>query len=133
MAARAFDRLRKQVKPENRQFIVKNLAICKQIRQILASHPAINSQKALAEALGKEPSEISKWLSGMHNIGLENIAKMEAVLGQDIILTVGQAKERYTAPARGNYQVFKTVHIKERIVNRPHLNPTTSYGKKDNN
>ena len=107
MASEIFERLLKQTKPENRQFVEKNLAISYQVRSILDTHPTINSQKALAEALGKEPSEISKWLSGLHNIGLENITRMEAVLGQDIILTVEQAKERYAKPAAGDYQVFK--------------------------
>lgn len=106
MASEIFERLLKQTKPENRRFVEKNLAISYQVREILDTHPTINSQKALAEALGKEPSEISKWLSGLHNIGLENITRMEVALGQDIILTVEQAKERYAKPAGGDYQVF---------------------------
>jgi hypothetical protein len=107
MASEIFQRLQKQVKPENMQFVSKNLAIGRQVRHIMASHPTINSQKALAEALGKEPSEISKWLNGLHNIGLENITRMEVALGQDIILTDEQARERYSKPAGGDYQVFK--------------------------
>ena len=110
MASEIFQRLLKQIKPEDEQFVDKNLAISHQVRHILASHPTINSQKALAEALGKEPSEISKWLSGLHNIGLENITRMEVALGQDIILTVEQAKERYAKPAAGDYQVFDISH-----------------------
>lgn len=43
------------------------------------------SQKALAEHLGKKPSEISKWLHGGHNLTLKTIAKIEAVLETDII------------------------------------------------
>ena len=109
MASKTFERLLKKVKPENRQFVEKNLAISKQVRHILASHPSINTQKALAEALGKESSEISKWLSGLHNIGLENITKMETVLGQDIILTDEQAKERYEKPIALSYPVFQKI------------------------
>jgi transcriptional regulator with XRE-family HTH domain len=122
MASKVFDRLRKQVKPENKQFIEKNLAICKQIRHILANHATINSQKALAEALQKEPSEISKWLSGFHNIGLENITRMEAILGKDIILTDEQAKEKYSGSSNENYKIFRTVRLKEEILVIPHLN-----------
>jgi hypothetical protein len=109
MASEIFERLLKNIKPENSQFVEKNLAISRQVRHILEVHPTINSQKALAEALGKEPSEISKWLSGLHNIGLENITKMEVALGQDIILTDEQAKKRYEKSAT-SYQVFKIDH-----------------------
>ncbi len=106
MASKIFEELQKKVSPENRQFVDKNLAISRQVRAILANHPRIKTQKDLADALGKEPSEISKWLSGLHNIGLENITKMETVLGQDIILTDEQAREKYVKPADQNYIVF---------------------------
>ena len=121
MASKIFAEMLAKVDPENRQFVQKNLAISFQVRAILDSHPTITTQKALAEALGKEPSEISKWLSGLHNIGLENITKMETVLGQDIILTVEQAKERYAKPANESYQVLKTVSHSGK-VNKPVYN-----------
>ena len=116
MASKIFERLLKQAKPENRQFVEKNLAISKQVRHILASHPSINTQKALADALGKESSEISKWLSGLHNIGLESITRMEAVLGQDIILTDEQAKERYAKLPGEHYQTFAKIHLEGAIM-----------------
>lgn len=43
------------------------------------------SQKDLAKAMGKNESEISKWLTSIHNFTLKSITKMEAVLGADII------------------------------------------------
>jgi ribosome-binding protein aMBF1 (putative translation factor) len=43
------------------------------------------TQKELADRLGKKPSEISKWLSGTHNLTLRTIAKLEAVLGEAIL------------------------------------------------
>lgn len=43
------------------------------------------TQKDLAERLGKKPSEISKWLSGTHNLTLRTIAKLESVLGETIL------------------------------------------------
>ncbi len=112
MGSKIFAEMLAKAKPENRQFVKKNLDISRQVRYILESHPTINSQKDLANALGKEPSEISKWLSGLHNIGLENITKMETVLGQDIILTVEEAKVRYAKPVTEEYQPFQTAeHI----------------------
>ena len=111
MPSRIFEDLQNNIKPENKQFVEKNLAISKQVRHILASHATIKTQKDLAAALNKEPSEISKWLSGLHNIGLENITKMEAVLGCDIILTDEQAKEKYSSPYSSNYKVFQRVQF----------------------
>jgi hypothetical protein len=116
MASEAFKKLQRQVKPDNKQFVEKNLAICKQIRHLLAAHPMINSQKALATALGKEPSEISKWLSGLHNIGLENITKMEVVLGHDIIITDEQAKEKYCGASVGGYLIFGHTHSQHLVL-----------------
>jgi transcriptional regulator with XRE-family HTH domain len=43
------------------------------------------TQKELASRLEKTPSEISKWLSGEHNLTLRSIAKLEAELGVDLI------------------------------------------------
>jgi transcriptional regulator with XRE-family HTH domain len=44
------------------------------------------SQRDLATKLGKSESEISKWLSGEHNITLRSLAKLQAALGEPIIL-----------------------------------------------
>jgi hypothetical protein len=99
MASEIFEGLRKEVNPKNSQFVDKNLAISRQVRHILEARPTITSQKALAEALGKDLDEISDWLSGLHDNSLENITKMEVALGRDIILTDEQARERCKTPA----------------------------------
>ena len=43
------------------------------------------NQKALAEQLGKQPSEIHKWLNGGHNFTLRSLAKLQAELGDALI------------------------------------------------
>lgn len=43
------------------------------------------SQKQLALQLGKKPSEINKWLSGMYNFSLKTITQLEAVLSEPIL------------------------------------------------
>lgn len=43
------------------------------------------TQKDFAQKMEKTPSEISKWLSGDHNLTLRSIAKIAAVLGETII------------------------------------------------
>ena len=43
------------------------------------------TQKALAEQMGKSPSEIHKWLSGEHNFTLRSLARLEAELGVTLL------------------------------------------------
>jgi transcriptional regulator with XRE-family HTH domain len=45
------------------------------------------SQKDLADALEKSPSEISKWLQPGHNFTTRTIGKLSAVLGKDLVAT----------------------------------------------
>ena len=45
------------------------------------------SQKEFAKLMGKKPSEISKWLSGTHNLTLDTISDIEDVLNIKIIQT----------------------------------------------
>lgn len=49
------------------------------------------SQKELATKMGKSPSEISKWLNGDHNLTLRSIAKLQANLGEAVILIPQEA------------------------------------------
>ncbi len=46
------------------------------------------SKKQFADALGRRPSEITKWLSGQHNFTLSTLAMLSSFFGQPII-TVG--------------------------------------------
>lgn len=58
------------------------------------------TQADLAKAMGKKEPEISKWMSGGHNFTINTIAKIEAVLGEEI-LTV----KRYRKPVTGYSRV----------------------------
>lgn len=44
-------------------------------------------QRDLAKALGKTETEVSRWLSGTHNLTIATIAKIAVVLGDDFITT----------------------------------------------
>lgn len=68
---------------EIERFIEKNIAITEKIRLALEQ----KGWKALdlAKALDKSPSEVSKWLTGMHNLTLKSITKMETALGIDLV------------------------------------------------
>lgn len=57
------------------------------------------TQKKLAEKLEKKPAEINKWLNSEHNFTLRSIAKIQAELGQSLLII---PKPDY---------IFKTVYI----------------------
>ena len=46
------------------------------------------SKKQFADALGRRPSEITKWLSGEHNFTISTLAMLSTFFGKPII-TVG--------------------------------------------
>ena len=53
------------------------------------------SQRDLARAIGKSETEVSRWLSGTHNLTLATIAKMAVALDDDIIMPTRSAKHYY--------------------------------------
>ena len=46
------------------------------------------TKKQFADALGKRPSEVTKWLSGQHNFTISTLAMLSTFFGKSII-TVG--------------------------------------------
>lgn len=69
--------------PEVEEFIEKNLAITERVKDELEKRGW--SQRDLARNMGKNPSEVSKWLSGMHNLTLKSIVKMGRALEIDLL------------------------------------------------
>ncbi len=43
------------------------------------------NRKQLAEAIGKRPNEVTRWLSGEHNFTLATLAMLSTFFGQPII------------------------------------------------
>lgn len=43
------------------------------------------SKKQLADAIGKRPSEITRWLSGEHNFTISTLAQLASFFGKPII------------------------------------------------
>lgn len=80
------DWLNENKNPEIDRFLAKNLAITEKVR--LALNEKGWKAKDLAEAMGKSPSEVSKWLSGTHNLTLKSIIKMETALDITLMHTV---------------------------------------------
>lgn len=52
-------------------------------------------KKQFAEALGKKPSEVTKWLSGQHNFTIRTIAMLSNFFGKPIIRT---SSSKYVLP-----------------------------------
>ena len=45
------------------------------------------TKKQFAEALGKKPSEVTKWLSGQHNFTIRTLAMLSTFFGRPLIQT----------------------------------------------
>lgn len=43
------------------------------------------SKKQFADALGKRPCEVTKWLSGQHNFTIATLSMLSAFFGQPVI------------------------------------------------
>ena len=85
---------RKRISPEVKALIDKSFAISEQIDIILKQKGL--TQKQLAKMLEKSESEISKWMSGIHNFTMSTIVKLELALSEQIIICPKDAKAEYT-------------------------------------
>ena len=79
---------------ENKIFISHSLDLVEEIQHLLEK----TSQKPvdLAKSLKKSESEISKWLSGYHNMTLKTISKIEDTLNGTILTTPTKERVKYT-------------------------------------
>jgi transcriptional regulator with XRE-family HTH domain len=84
MGSKFFEEALKNVPKDSKIFAKKSLDIIDAVHILLEQKGM--TQKDLAKKLGKSESEISKWLSGLHNLTLKSIAKLESVLDDDIII-----------------------------------------------
>lgn len=92
-----FDKIEKEITKEHTFFVDLGFDLAKQVKHVISTHPTIKSQKDLAIAMGKKESEVSKMLSGLHNLTLESIAKMCWALDFDLIMTDLKAQEKYNS------------------------------------
>lgn len=78
-----YDRIRNRTKPETRRYVHKNLMVMAEISRLMKEKGW--SQKELAKKMGKTESEISKWMSGLHNLTLKSVAKLEVILDATLL------------------------------------------------
>jgi len=91
------DEIRQTMTPEMKKQMELSVSIANRIYEILEEKGM--SQKDLAHALGKTETEVSRWLSGTHNLTTATIAKISVALGQDIIQVVRPRKKVNLATA----------------------------------
>lgn len=75
--------IREQMSPEMKKRMDISVAIANRIYEILDAKGM--SQKDLAQELGKTETEVSRWLSGMHNLTIGTIAKISIALDENLI------------------------------------------------
>ena len=80
-----FDEILKETPQEIKNFIDNTLEIAHQISVLMEKNGLL--QKDLARLLEKSEAEISRMLSGTHNLTIKTISKIEAVLNAKVITT----------------------------------------------
>ena len=77
------DEIRSTISPEMKMQMELSVAIANHIYDILEERGM--SQKDFACLMGKSENEVSRWLSGTHNLTMATLCKIGAALGQPII------------------------------------------------
>ena len=70
--------------------VSKEFAISNRIYELMTQRGLTRLQ--FAQALGKKPSEVTKWLSGQHNFTLRTISMLSTFFGQPLIHIYDDAK-----------------------------------------
>ena len=77
------DEIRGYISPDVKKQLEISVSLANRVYDILEAKGM--SQKDLAKLLGKTETEVSRWLSGTHNLTIATIAKISVALGEDII------------------------------------------------
>ena len=88
---RIMDEIRGSISPEMKLQMEMSVAIANRIYEILEAKGM--TQKDLAMRLGKTETEVSRWLSGTHNLTLSTICKISAALEEEIVTVPHQVLE----------------------------------------
>ena len=80
---RIMDEIRGSISPEMKLQMEMSVAIANRIYEILETKGM--TQKDLAKRLGKTETEVSRWLSGTHNLTLSTICKISAALEEELV------------------------------------------------
>lgn len=79
----SFDEMLATTSPSIQQEVAMEFAVSNRIYELMNKRGLTKLQ--FARALGKKPSEVTKWLSGQHNFTLKTISMLSAFFGEPII------------------------------------------------
>ncbi len=102
------DSIRKATPADTNKQVDLCVAIANRVLELLKERNL--TQRDFAKALGKTETEVSRWLSGTHNLTLATIAKMASVLGDDIITTT-RSPHPYKVPDMEQYAMMVAEEI----------------------
>ena len=77
------DEIRSTISPEMKMQMELSVAIANRIYDILEARGM--SQKDFAQLMGKTETEVSRWLSGTHNLTMATICKISAALDAPVV------------------------------------------------
>lgn len=117
-----------ETNPNADQYIDRSMEIVERIESILKNSSM--TQKDLAIKLKKKESEVSKWLSGVHNFTLRSIAKLEVALGESIIMPVNG--EDYHLLINKNRPLKRNPYFIPEVYLRPIMTAAESPQQYDN-
>ena len=96
------DEIRQTISPDMKIRMELSVAIANRIYSILEQRGL--SQKDFAQLMGKTETEVSRWLSGTHNLTISTISKITSVLGEDIIIPASSSVSGYNIRPVNNVQ-----------------------------
>jgi transcriptional regulator with XRE-family HTH domain len=76
---------------ESKNYVSKSMEIVHEIILLLKENDM--NQKRLAQKLGKNEAEISKWLSGTHNFTVRTLTSIGTAIGEEIIVTPHKVRD----------------------------------------
>lgn len=120
------DDIRKSTPADTNKQVDLCVAIANRVFELLQERNM--KQRDFAKALGKTETEVSRWLSGTHNLTLATIAKMATVLGDDIITTT-QSNRPYKLPNTQNVTMMVAEDKCSRYAQKKMLGLATIFTK----
>lgn len=79
----SFDEMLAAVPQQIQQEVDMEFAISNRINDLMEKRGL--SKMAFAQALGKRPSEITKWLSGQHNFTIKTLSMLSTFFGEPLV------------------------------------------------
>lgn len=79
----SFDEMIAAVPQQIKQEVETEFAISNRINELMEKRGL--SKMAFAQALGKRPSEVTKWLSGQHNFTIKTLSMLSDFFGEPLI------------------------------------------------